>query len=143
MASRTGALATNSAEHDAAKGHPRARARPMFLLFAPDLDGGAVPGPRRAAGGDGVQFLPQPGLELHRMQLAERRKAGRRFSPPPLPRGPLERPRTRRPPPRARRPRLRQAPPFAQLTACFPFLVHTYHTWYTYHTCCTWSTCLS
>ncbi len=58
----------------------------------------------------GCNSLPQPGFELHRMQLAERRKAGRRFSPPPLPRGPLERQRTRRPPARPRRPRLRQAP---------------------------------
>src|SRR5216684_8118057 len=84
----------------------------MLLLFAPDPAGGAVPGPRRAAGAVGVQFLPQPGLELHRMQLAERRKGCRRLSPPALPRGPLERQRTRRPPPRPRRPRLRQALPF-------------------------------
>src|SRR6266851_4302401 len=84
----------------------------MLLLYAPDLDGGAVPGPRRAAGAVGVQFLPQPGFELHRMQFAERRKAGGRFSPPPLPRGPLERRRTRRPSPRPRRPRLRQARAF-------------------------------
>src|SRR5712692_10698655 len=83
----------------------------MLLLYAPDPAGGAVPGPRRAAGAVGVQFLPQPGLELHRMQLAERRKAGGRFSPPPLPRAPLDRHRTRRPPARPRRPRLGQTPP--------------------------------
>ncbi len=47
---------------------------------------------------------------LYRMQFAERRKGRRRFSPPALPRGPLERRRTRRPPPRPGRPRLRQAP---------------------------------
>ncbi len=82
----------------------------MLLLFAPDPAGGAVPGPRRAAGAVGVQFLPQPGLELYRMQLAERRKGRRRFSPPALSRGPLERQRTRRPPARPRGPRLRQAP---------------------------------
>src|SRR6266404_3444490 len=47
------------------------------------------------------------------MQRPERRKPRRRFSPPPLPRAPLDRHRTRRPPPRPRRPRLRQAPSFA------------------------------
>src|SRR5260370_3872707 len=47
------------------------------------------------------------------MQRPERRKGRRRFSPPPLPRAPLDRHRTGRPPPRPRRPRRRQAPPFA------------------------------
>src|SRR6266404_3489500 len=92
----------------------------MLLLFAPDHANGAVPRPCRAAGALGPQFLPQPGLELHGMQRAERRKAGRRFSPPPLPRAPPDRRRARSPPPRPRRPRLRQAPPspgFRQGTA--------------------------
>jgi predicted DNA-binding transcriptional regulator len=62
-------------------------------------------------GAVGMQFLPQPGLELHRMQLAERREAGGRFSPAALPRGPLERQRTRRPPPCSRRPGHRQTTP--------------------------------
>jgi len=57
-----------SAQQAAAKGHPHARARPMLLLFAPDHASGAVPGPRRATGALGTQFLPQPGLELHGMQ---------------------------------------------------------------------------
>src|SRR2546426_12042128 len=83
----------------------------MLLLFAPDHADGAVPGPRRAAGAVGAQFLPQPGLQLYGMQRPERGKGRRRFSPPPLPRAPLDRHRTRRPPPRPRRPRLRQAPP--------------------------------
>src|SRR5260370_2463208 len=86
----------------------------MLLLHAPDHPGSAVPRPRRAAGSLGPQFVPQPGLELHGMQRAERRKSRRRFSPPPLPRTPPDRHRTRRPPPRPRRPRLRQAPPFSR-----------------------------
>src|SRR5882762_10133908 len=83
----------------------------MLLLFAPHHAGGVLPGPRGAAGAVGPQFLPQPRLQLRGMQLAERRKAGRRFSPPPLSRPPLDCRRTRRPPPRPRRPRRRQAPP--------------------------------
>src|ERR1700738_1589091 len=85
----------------------------MLLLFAPHSEDSAVPGPRRAAGAVGPQFLPQSGIELYGMQLAERGRAGRGFSPPPLPRAPLERDRTGQPPPRPRRPRVRQAPPFA------------------------------
>src|SRR6266481_1001021 len=88
----------------------------MLLLFAADHTDVPVLGPRRATGALGTQFLPQPGLELHGMQRPERGKAGRRFSPPPLPRAPLDRHRTRRPPPRPRRPRLRQAPPSFALT---------------------------
>src|SRR6266849_3307587 len=42
------------------------------------------------------------------MQLPEMRSPGWRFSPLALPRAPLDRCRTRRPPPRPRRPRLRQ-----------------------------------
>src|SRR6266850_1138847 len=89
----------------------RPRAQPLLLLFAPHHADGAVPGPRRAAGALWAQRLPQPGLQLHGVRLAERGKAGGRFSPPPLPRPALDCRRTRRPPPRPRRPRLRQAPP--------------------------------
>lgn len=91
------------------KNHPRARGREMFLLFAQDLGSGAVPGPRRAAGAVGQQFLPQRGLELHRMQFAERGEARARFSALALPRGSLELQRTCRPHSGSRRPRLRQA----------------------------------
>jgi len=52
--------------------HPRARARPMLLLFR-RTSTRAVPGPRRAAVHRGA-IPTQPGLKLHRMQLAEREK---------------------------------------------------------------------
>jgi hypothetical protein len=61
----------------------------MLLLFAPDDLHGPVPGSRGATGTVGVKFLPQPGLQLHRMQFAERRKTRRRFPPLALPRGHL------------------------------------------------------
>src|SRR5713226_1689539 len=104
-------------EQAVAQLHPRARARAMFLLLAPHPALGPVPGPRRAASAVGAQFLSQPGLQLHGMQHPERGNRRRRFSPPPLPRAPPDRLRTRRPPPRTRRPRLRQAPPFPSETS--------------------------
>src|SRR5258708_31646058 len=77
---------------------------------------------RSAASAVGAQFLPQPGLQLHGMQHATRGNRRRRFSPPPLPRAPPDRLRTRRPPPR---PRLRQARAFFAVSLCSgaPFAV--------------------
>src|SRR5271169_1787635 len=87
----------------------------MLLLSAPHHIDRALLGPRRAQVAVGAQLLPQPGLQLYGMQRPERRKARGRFSPPPLPRTPLDRRRTRRPPPCPRRPRLWQTPPFPTL----------------------------
>jgi hypothetical protein len=82
-----------------------------FYLFAPDHPPQDVPRPRCAASGVRPQFLSQPGVLLFGMQLAKRGAICRRASARALPRAPLERRRTHRPPPRPRRPRRRQTHP--------------------------------
>jgi hypothetical protein len=57
----------------AAPGHPRARARPLFLLPATDQRADAVHRSRGAAGRVRAKFLPQPGFLLCGLQCEERR----------------------------------------------------------------------
>ena len=71
-----------------------------------------LPGEIRAVRLNRIESRSAARDELHGMQRAERGKGRRRFSPPALSRAPLDRHRTRRPPPRPRRPCLRQTPPF-------------------------------
>jgi hypothetical protein len=83
-----------------ARGNPRARGRPLLLLFAEDRPAQAVPRPRCAASGVGTEFLSKPCVLLFGMQLAKGGPPRRRVSAEALPRAPFKYCRADWPPPR-------------------------------------------
>lgn len=103
-----------TAGQQSARGHSRARPRPVLLLSAALRHPWAGPRPCRPAGPRGEQFLSQSRFLLRRMQLAEGRKRRRRFSAHPLSPVPLNLCRTRRTPERPRSARRRRAPPHSR-----------------------------
>src|SRR5260370_8292406 len=103
----------------ASQSHSRSRTRGLLLLPSPHSRERAVPRPHRAPRALRTQFLPQPGFLLYRMQHAQGRSSGPRFSAHALPPGPPDPRRTRRTPPRLERSCRRQAPPCAVVADLF------------------------